>query len=160
MGAHRVALTVNGAAAEVVVEARELLADTLRDRFGYTGVHIACGHGSCGACAVLVDGAGVRSCLMFTVQAAGTTVTTVEGVADGDELHPVQVALSQRHGLQCGYCTPGVLISAVELLAERSGERPPSRGEIRRRLAGNLCRCTGYAGMVDAVEQVAREDGG
>jgi carbon-monoxide dehydrogenase small subunit len=110
---------------------------------------------------VLVDGVGVRSCLMFTVQAAGAAVTTVEGVSSDPDLHPVQRALSQRHGLQCGYCTPGVVMTAIELLAALAvGQAPPVRAEIQRDLAGNLCRCTGYAGIVDAVMQVAQAAAG
>ena len=153
MSDHPVRLTVNGEPCEVTVPARELLVDTLRDRLGLRGAHVACGHGACGACAVLVDGAGVRSCLVLTVQADGASVTTVEGVAgDAGEWHPVQRALSRCHGLQCGFCTPGVVMTAVELLAEDG--RPDER-EIRDRLAGQLCRCTGYAGMVDAVVAAA-----
>ncbi|MFL6138203.1 MAG: (2Fe-2S)-binding protein [Frankiaceae bacterium] len=160
-----VRLTVNGRPVEVVVEPRELLADTLRDRLRLTGVHLGCGHGSCGACAVLIDGIGTRACLVLTVQLEGAAVTTVEGIAAGgergagngagiDALHPVQVALSRYHGLQCGFCTPGVVMTAVELLAERTclDERA-----VRDRLAGQLCRCTGYAGMVEAVLAVARD---
>jgi carbon-monoxide dehydrogenase small subunit len=150
-----VRLVVNGQPAEVVVEPRELLVDTLRDRLGLSGTHVGCGHGSCGACAVLVDGVGTRACLVFTVQLTGAGVTTIEGIggtADGDGLHPVQVALSRCHGLQCGFCTPGVVMTAVELLGE---EACLDEATVRARLAGQLCRCTGYTGMVDAVCSLA-----
>jgi len=162
-----VQLTVNGRPVEVVVEPRELLVDTLRERLGLTGAHVGCGHGSCGACAVLLDGAGVRACLVLTVQLEGAEVTTVEGVLPsggtgdgrdgGDDLHPVQVALSHCHGLQCGFCTPGVVLTAAELLAEQPC---PDERIVRERLAGQLCRCTGYAGMVEAVLAVAAETAG
>jgi len=159
-----VQLTVNGRPVEVVLEPRELLVDTLRDRLGLTGAHVGCGHGSCGACAVLVDGVGARACLVLTVQLEGAQVTTVEGVLPagsgpdgGDDLHPVQVALSRCHGLQCGFCTPGVVLTAAELLAEQPC---PDERTVRERLAGQLCRCTGYAGMVEAVLAVAAETAG
>jgi carbon-monoxide dehydrogenase small subunit len=144
---------VNGEPVEVTVEPRELLVDTLRNRLRLTGAHVACGHGGCGACAVLVDGSGARACLVFTVQVAGTDVVTVEGIS-AEGLHPVQVALSRCHGLQCGFCTSGVVVTCVELLAER---RELTEDDVRRRLAGQLCRCTGYAGMVDAVLATAKE---
>jgi aerobic carbon-monoxide dehydrogenase small subunit len=163
IAARSVRLTVNGRPVEVVVEPRELLVDTLRDRLGLTGAHVGCGHGSCGACAVLVDGAGARSCLLLAVQLEGAHVTTVEGIApvdagaDAASLHPVQVALSRCHGLQCGFCTPGVVLTAIELLAEQPC---PDESVVRDRLAGQLCRCTGYAGMVEAVLAVARRRDG
>jgi carbon-monoxide dehydrogenase small subunit len=148
MTGHEVSLTVNERTVTVRVPARELLVDTLRDRLALTGVHPACGTGACGACAVLLDGAGVCSCLMFTVQAAGRSLQTVEGLGRPDAPHPVQAALSRCHGLQCGYCTPGVVVTAAELIRDnpRAG-----REDIVRALIGTLCRCTGYAGIVAAV---------
>jgi aerobic-type carbon monoxide dehydrogenase small subunit (CoxS/CutS family) len=156
-----VTLTVNGRTVSVQVPARELLVDTLRDRLGLTGAHPACGTGVCGACAVLLDGAGVRSCLMFTVQADSASVLTVEGLGSQDAPHPVQAALSRRHGLQCGYCTPGVVVTAVELIAEgpQAGDEETRREQILRALSGSLCRCTGYAGIVAAICEVLAESG-
>lgn len=146
---------VNGRDVELDVEPRELLLDVLRDGLGLTGVHAGCEHGACGACTVLVDGASVRSCLLFAIQANRRSVTTIEGVASPDgALHPVQQALADHHGLQCGFCTPGMVLAALELL-ERNPS--PSRGEIERDLSGNLCRCTGYAGIVDAIAATSGE---
>ncbi|WP_228645542.1 (2Fe-2S)-binding protein [Microtetraspora sp. AC03309] len=146
-----VSLRVNGADRRVTVEPRQSLADTLREDLALTGTHVACEQGACGACTVLVDGASVRSCLMFAVQAEGCEVTTVEGLAsDPEELHPLQRAFTENHALQCGFCTPGFLLAAYELLAARRG---PDEREIRTALAGNLCRCTGYQGIVAAVRQ-------
>jgi len=131
------------------VEPRVTLADFLRDELALTGTHLACEHGVCGACTVLVDGRSARACLLFAVQAAGHAVTTVEGLSGPREsLHPVQEAFSEKHGLQCGFCTPGFLMSAVELLKENPR---PSEEEIREHLSGNLCRCTGYQNIVSAV---------
>ena len=154
MTSHNVTITVNEHTVTVQVPARELLVDTLRDRLGLTGAHPACGTGACGACAVLLDGAGIRSCLMFTVQAHARSLLTVEGLARPDAPHPVQAALARCHGLQCGYCTPGVVVTAAELLRDnpRAG-----REEILRALAGSLCRCTGYAGIVTAVSTALAE---
>jgi aerobic carbon-monoxide dehydrogenase small subunit len=145
-----VALVVNGEAIEVAVEPRLTLADFLRTRCRLTGTHLGCEHGVCGACTVLVDGEAVRSCLMFAVQARGTDVTTIEGLApDGDgELHPVQEAFRDAHGLQCGFCTPGFVMSACAFLRDNPA---PTEAEIREALSGNLCRCTGYQGIVTAV---------
>ena len=144
----RVAFTVNGTGYEVRVEPRRTLADTLRDACGLTGTHLGCEHGVCGACTVLLDGDPVRSCLMFAVQAGGRAIRTVEGLADGDRLHPIQEAFWEHHGLQCGFCTPGFLMLAVGVL-----ERDPDIGEddLRQVLASNLCRCTGYVNIVKAV---------
>ena len=150
-----VEFTVNGERVDVDVEPRRTLADVLREDLGLTGTHLGCEHGVCGACTVLVDGAPVRACLMFGVQADGAAVTTVEGLAGPDgTLHPVQEAFVAHHGLQCGFCTPGMLLTAAHLL-ER--EPAPSRERIREEMSGGICRCTGYAGIVDAVEAAARD---
>jgi len=148
-------LSVNGARHRIDVEARHTLADALRERLGLTGTHLGCEQGVCGACTVLVDGEPVRACLMFAVQAQGSEVTTIEGLAAPDgTLHPVQQAFCDHHGLQCGYCTAGFVLTAVHLLGQ---EPAPTRTEIREALSGNICRCTGYVGIVDAVEAVARQ---
>ena len=148
-----VELTVNGQQRRARVEPRKTLADTLREDLDLTGTHLACEHGVCGACTVLVDGLAVRSCLMFAVQAAGTEVTTVEGLASSaEDLSPVQRAFRECHGLQCGFCTPGFLVSVTALLEENPD---PSDDEIRAGISGNLCRCTGYQGIVRAVRRAA-----
>ncbi len=147
----QVSFSVNGRRERIDVEPRRTLADALRDDLGLTGTHLGCEQGVCGACTVLLDGEPVRSCLMLAVQADGCSLTTVEGLA-GDELHPLQQAFADCHGLQCGFCTPGFLISALHLLTENPD---PSREQIRAGLSGNICRCTGYAGIVDAVRQAA-----
>ncbi len=148
-----VRLRVNGRDTAARVEPRMTLADFLRERCGLTGTHLGCEHGACGACTVLLDGAAVRSCLIFAVQAEGAEVTTVEGVASTDgELSPVQEALRDCHGLQCGFCTPGFVISITALL---NANPHPSDEEIRRGLSGNFCRCTGYQGIVNAVHLAA-----
>jgi carbon-monoxide dehydrogenase small subunit len=143
-----VTLTVNGAAWRLGVEPRRLLCDALREDLGLTGTNLGCEQGVCGSCTVLVDGRSVRSCLMFAVQADGCEVTTVEGLASGETLHPLQAAFWEKQALQCGFCTPGFLMTGVELL-RRNPE--PDEGEIRDALAGNTCRCTGYEHIVDAV---------
>jgi aerobic-type carbon monoxide dehydrogenase small subunit (CoxS/CutS family) len=150
---HDIQVILNGQAHTVRVESRTHLADMLRHQLGCTGTHIGCEHGVCGACTVLVDGASARSCLMFAVQAQGASIETVEGLASGDTLSEMQEALSRHGGLQCGYCTSGVLMTLKEFLAETAG-RTPDEEEIRAALSGNLCRCTGYQGMVDAVLEV------
>ena len=147
----QVSFSVNGRRERIDVEPRRTLADALRDDLGLTGTHLGCEQGVCGACTVLLDGEPVRSCLMLAVQADGSSLTTVEGLA-GDDLHPLQQAFADCHGLQCGFCTPGFLISALHLLTENPD---PSREQIRAGLSGNICRCTGYAGIVDAVRQAA-----
>lgn len=153
MGEVKVNLTVNGEATEASVEPRLTLADFLREQCRLTGTHLGCEHGVCGACTVLVDGAAVRSCLMFAVQADGTDVTTIEGIASGDgELSPVQAAFRDCHGLQCGFCTPGFIISVTAFLRDNPD---PSEDAIRNALSGNLCRCTGYQGILKAVRQAA-----
>ena len=146
---HRVAVTVNGRRYEREVEARTLLSDFLRHDLGLTGTHVGCEHGVCGACTVTLDGAPIRSCLMFAVQADGHELGTVEGLAGSDEeLHPLQQAFWDSHALQCGFCTAGILMTLIPFL-ERNAS--PSEAEIRLALSGNLCRCTGYQHIVDAV---------
>ncbi|KAA0109296.1 (2Fe-2S)-binding protein [Mycolicibacterium sp. P1-5] len=146
-------LSVNGIPVEATVEPRLTLADFLRERCGLTGTHLGCEHGSCGACTVLLDGAAVRSCLVFAVQAEDAEVSTVEGVASADgELSPVQAALRDCHGLQCGFCTPGFVMSITALLRDNPH---PTDEEVREGLSGNFCRCTGYQGIVNAVHQAA-----
>ncbi len=148
-----IALRVNGRSVEMTVDARINLADFLRHDLRLTGTHVGCEHGVCGACTVLVDGASARSCLMLAVQANGRHVETVEGLSDSSDLHPLQKALSRHHGLQCGYCTPGVLMTLLELSRETAG-RSVTEAEVRTALSGNLCRCTGYQGMVRAALEV------
>ena len=147
-------LTVNGVSYTRAVEPRVNLGDFLRHDLGLTGTHFGCEHGICGACTVLVDGATLRSCLMFSMQAQGCEVTTVEGLSDAQgPLHPIQQAFRDQHALQCGFCTPGMLLTVVELL----GENPdPSEAEVRDAISGNICRCTGYQPIVDAALQAAR----
>jgi aerobic-type carbon monoxide dehydrogenase small subunit (CoxS/CutS family) len=152
---HQIRLRVNGREHELTVEARRTLADMLRHDLGYTGTHLGCEHGICGACTVLVDGSPVRSCLVFGVQADGTEVSTVEGLAAGDELSDLQQAFSDHHALQCGFCTPGFLMLAEAYLADQAGE-DPAEAEVRELVASNLCRCTGYQGIVEAVLATAR----
>ncbi len=146
-------VTVNGKAYARIVESRLTLADFLRHELGLTGTHLGCEHGVCGACTVLVDGSSTRSCLMFAVQANGCEVTTVEGLAPEGELSVLQQAFIDNHGLQCGFCTPGMLITLTELLREKA---EPSEQEVREALTGNLCRCTGYAGIVKAALDAAQ----
>jgi aerobic carbon-monoxide dehydrogenase small subunit len=153
MGEVAVEITVNGTGRRAVIEPRLTLADFLRERCRLTGTHLACEHGVCGACTVLVDGAAVRSCLMFAVQADGAEVTTVEGLAGDDgQLTAVQQAFRDCHGLQCGFCTPGFVVSVTAFLADNPS---PTDDEIREGLSGNLCRCTGYQGIIAAVHQAA-----
>ena len=147
-------VTVNGQVHEAVVPARKTLLDFLREDIGLTGTHAGCEHGVCGCCSILLDGEAVRSCLMFAVQANGHKLTTVEGLATGDQLHPLQRAFAEHHGLQCGYCTPGMLIAAYDLLENNPR---PTEAEIREAIAGNLCRCTGYVQIIEAIEAAARE---
>ena len=147
-----IAVTVNGTRYERAVEPRLLLSDFLRHDLGLTGTHVGCEHGVCGACTVLLDDEPVRSCLVFAVQANNHRVTTVEALGTPDALHPIQEAFRERHGAQCGYCTPGVLMSLVPFLQENPD---PTEEEIREAIAGNLCRCTGYQHIVDAVKLAA-----
>ncbi len=144
-------LHINGEMHAIRTDARRTLADALRDDCGLTGTHIGCNSGACGACTILLDGEPIRSCLMFAVQAEGAVLRTVEGLADGSRLHPMQEAFARHHGLQCGYCTPGFLMLAVWLM-ERG--QPLDDGELREALSANLCRCTGYAGIVRAVRSL------
>jgi len=146
-------LTVNGETQRLVVEPRRLLADVLREDLGLTGTNLGCEHGACGSCTVLVDGQSVRSCLMFAVQANGHEVMTVEGLARNGELHPLQQAFWEKQGVQCGFCTPGFLMTAYELLQRNPN---PGKEEIRDALSGNICRCTGYQHIVEAVQSAAQ----
>ena len=147
-----VRLTVNGHAREGRCETRKLLVDFLREDLGLTGTHVGCEHGVCGACTVLVKGEAARSCLMLAVQANGTELVTIEGLMKDDTLHPLQEAFHEHHGLQCGFCTPGMLLTALDLL--QTNPRP-TEAEIRQGLSAVLCRCTGYQGIIKAVEAVA-----
>ena len=148
----RICLTVNGEAYEVEVEPRTSLADFLRGTLALTGTHVGCEHGVCGACTVLLDGRAVRSCLMLAVQADGHALQTVEGLSNDGELHPIQEAFVEEHGLQCGFCTPGFLMTVHELL----GQNPdPSDEEIREALGGQICRCTGYQSILRSVHAAA-----
>ena len=148
-----VRLEVNGVSHAVSVEARRTLADVLREDLGLTGTHVGCEHGVCGACTVLWDGQPVRSCLLFAIQLDGAALITVEGLADGDRLHPVQEAFWANHGLQCGFCTPGILLTAKALLDENPR---PNEAEVREAISGNLCRCTGYHFIVQAILAASR----
>ena len=149
-----ITLNINGRDHAIGVEARKTLVDAIRDDCGQTGTHIGCEHGICGACTVILDDQAVRACLMFAVQAQGKRIRTVEGLADGDKLHPLQAAFIKHHGLQCGFCTPGFLMLAVNVL-----EREPDIGdeELLDVLASNLCRCTGYQNIITAVRAAADE---
>ena len=150
-----VSITVNEKEYKREVEPRLLLSDFLRHELGLTGTHVGCEHGVCGACTILFDGESARSCLMFTVQANGHHITTVEGLAnDKDNLHPLQQSFWEAHGLQCGYCTPGILMSMIPFLKQNPD---PTEDEIRYALSGNLCRCTGYQHIVDAVKLAAEK---
>jgi aerobic carbon-monoxide dehydrogenase small subunit len=150
-----ITVTVNEKEYIRTVEPRMLLSDFLRHELGLTGTHIGCEHGVCGACTILLDGESVRSCLLFAVQANGHNITTVEGLApDKDNLHPLQQSFWEAHGLQCGYCTPGILMSMIPFLKQNPD---PTEDEIRHALSGNLCRCTGYQHIVDAVKLAAEK---
>jgi len=153
---HQIRLTVNGRPHELAVEARRTLADMLRHDLGYTGTHLGCEHGICGACTVIMDGAPVRACLVFGVQADGTEVRTVEGLADGEQLSDLQRAFSEHHALQCGFCTPGFLMLAEAYLADADAAAPLTEDQARELVAANLCRCTGYQGIIEAVRATAQ----
>ena len=153
MSSHFVTVSINGVEYEREVEARKLLIHFVRDDLDLTGSHIGCDTGNCGACSMIVDGTLVKSYMMLAVQADGATIETVEGLADGDQLSPLQQAFSEHHALQCGYCTPGMLMSATALLRENPS---PSEDEIRKALQGNICRCTGYWNIFEAVKSVAK----
>jgi carbon-monoxide dehydrogenase small subunit len=148
----RVAITVNGTRREAEVEPRQLLVYFLREQLGLTGTNVGCDTSSCGSCTVLLEGESVKSCTVLAVQADGHEVTTIEGLATDGEMHPVQRAFHEHHGLQCGYCTPGMVLAAVSFLAENP---KPSEEEIRHALEGNLCRCTGYHNIVKAIQAAA-----
>ena len=152
-----ISIGVNGVSQQHEVEPRLLLVHYLRDVLGLTGTHVGCETSLCGACTVMIDGQSVKSCTMFAVQADGASVTTIEGLASNGNLHPVQEGFWERHGLQCGYCTPGMIVAATQLL-ERNSQ--PTRDEIRHGLDGNLCRCTGYQHIVEAVEYAAKKAAG
>jgi carbon-monoxide dehydrogenase small subunit len=145
-----IACTINGETIGARVEPRRTLSDFIRDDVGLTGTHLGCEHGVCGACTIMVDGRAVRSCLMLAVQADGTAITTIEGLADGEELHPIQQAMHDSHGFQCAFCAPGFVMTTLELL-ERNPD--PTSAEIRTELSGNLCRCTGYHTILEGVER-------
>ena len=149
---HEVTLIVNGVSRAATVPARRLLSDFLRHDLGLKGTHVGCEHGVCGACTVLMNGEGVRSCLLLAVQADGAELLTVEGLAENGELHPLQAAFWEHHGLQCGFCTPGMLISALDLLRD---DPAPSEEAIREAISSNLCICTGYVNIVRAVQSAA-----
>ena len=152
-----VSMTVNGKAVSAAVEPRTLLVQFLRDTLGLTGTHVGCDTSQCGACVVHVDGTSVKSCSMLAAQADGATVLTIEGLADGDTLHPMQEAFRDNHGLQCGFCTPGMVMSALDL-ANRDAN--PSEEAVRSHLEGNICRCTGYHNIVKSVQAGAKAMGG
>lgn len=154
MTEHEITLTVNGTENELSVEPRTLLVQALRSELGYTGPNVGCDSSMCGACTVHMDGEPVKSCTVFAVQADGAEIRTIEDVADGPDLHPVQESFHEEHGLQCGYCTPGMVMSTLDLL-DRNPD--PSDEEIRHALEGNLCRCTGYQNIVAAVESAAEK---
>ncbi len=148
-----VSMTVNGRPAGGDVESRTLLSEFLREQLDLTGTHVGCDTSQCGACVVLLDGRSVKSCTMLAVQADGAEVTTIEGLAKDGELHPVQAAFKEHHGLQCGFCTPGMVMSAIDLLSRNPN---PSEAEIREWLEGNICRCTGYHNIVKAIQAAAQ----
>jgi aerobic carbon-monoxide dehydrogenase small subunit len=150
----QISLTVNGKARKAQVEPRLLLVHYLREQLRLTGTHVGCDTSQCGACTVLVDGRSVKSCTMFAVQADGSTITTIEGLATDGQLHPLQRAFWEEHGLQCGYCTPGMIMAAVTLLEQKP---KPSEQEIREGISGNFCRCTGYQHIVNAIQRAAGE---
>jgi carbon-monoxide dehydrogenase small subunit len=152
--AHTIQLTVNGDEYEAEVDPRMLLVDVLRDTLGLTGTHVGCDTSQCGSCVVHVDGTSVKACTMLAVQADGKTVTTIEGMAENGTMHPLQKGFKEEHGLQCGFCTPGVVMSAADLLQTNPD---PTEDEIREALEGNYCRCTGYHNIVKAIQQAIDE---
>ena len=154
MNEQSISLTVNGTEQNAKAEPRMSLADFLRERLGLTGTHIGCEHGVCGVCTVICDGVAVRSCLMFAVQADKKEIRTIEGLADGDTMHPLQTLFSEQRALQCGFCTPGMLMTAVDLVDNNPSITPP---EIRTGMSAVLCRCTGYEGILKAVEAYAKQ---
>ena len=150
----QITVKVNGADRSADVEPRMLLAHLIREEFGLTGTHVGCDTTSCGACTVLLDGRPIKSCTMFAVQADGREVTTVEGLLQDGQLHPIQAAFKQEHGLQCGFCTPGMMLTGSALLAENPS---PSEAEVRWAISGNICRCTGYMNIVKAIQAAGRD---
>ena len=152
-----VSLTVNGKTVTAEVESRTLLVEMIRESFGLTGTHVGCDTSQCGACVVHVNGSSVKSCTMLAMEADGGDVTTVEGLAQNGSLHPMQAAFREHHGLQCGFCTPGMIMSGIDLVANNPS---PSEHEVREWLEGNLCRCTGYHNIVAAIQSAATEMGG
>ncbi|MBF8282815.1 MAG: carbon monoxide dehydrogenase [Chloroflexi bacterium RBG_16_63_12] len=154
MSTHHIKVTLNGAAHEAEVEARTLLVHFIRETLGMTGTHIGCDTTSCGACTVMLNGKTVKSCTVFAVQADGGEVMTVEGLAQNGNLHPIQEGFMEKHGLQCGFCTPGMMLSSLALLKQNPN---PTEEEIRWALSGNLCRCTGYVNIVKAVQYAAEK---
>ena len=151
---HSITLRVNGESVTKEVEARELLAHFIRDHLSLTGTHIGCDTSSCGACTILVDGKAVKSCTVLAVQADGSEITTIEGLASNGELHPIQEGFEENHGLQCGFCTPGMVMTAVDILQRNPN---PSEHEIREGLEGNFCRCTGYHNIVKSIQYAAEK---
>jgi carbon-monoxide dehydrogenase small subunit len=154
MSQHHIRVTINGTLYESDVEARTLLVHWLRDQLTLTGTHIGCDTSACGACTILVDGKATKSCTMFAVQADGRTLMTVEGLEEGTTLHPIQEGFYEKHGLQCGYCTPGMMMASVALLKRNPH---PTEAEIREGISGNLCRCTGYVNIVRAIQYAAEK---
>ncbi len=154
MSTHNITVTVNGQAHSADVESRLLLVHFIRENLRLTGTHIGCDTTHCGACTVLVDDHAVKSCTMFAVQADGHSIRTVEGLEQGGALHPIQAGFKEEHGLQCGYCTPGIMMTATALLEHNDN---PTEGEIRQAISGNLCRCTGYVNIVKAIQHAAKE---
>ncbi|NCG38020.1 MAG: 2Fe-2S iron-sulfur cluster binding domain-containing protein [Actinobacteria bacterium] len=150
---HSITFTINGESTTLDIEARRSLADVIREDIGLTGTHLGCEHGVCGACTILLGGQPARACLMLAVQADGATIITIEGLSDGDKMHPVQKAMHEAMSFQCAFCAPGFLMSTVALLEENPN---PTPDEIREELSGNLCRCTGYQSIVDGVETAVR----
>ena len=157
MAKHKISVNVNGAAREAEVESRLLLVHFLRENLRLTGTHVGCDTSHCGVCTVVVDGQPVKSCTMLAVQADGCTVNTVESLEQGGKLHPVQEAFTEKHALQCGFCTPGMLMTCSALLA---ANKSPSEQQIRQAISGNLCRCTGYLNIVKAVQHAAQKMNG
>jgi aerobic carbon-monoxide dehydrogenase small subunit len=156
MSTHTITVTVNGEPQSATIDSRLLLVHFIREQLNLTGTHIGCDTTSCGACTVLVDGRAVKSCTMFAVQADGHAVETIEGLAQDGQLHPLQEGFWERHGLQCGYCTPGMIMAAKALLEKNAN---PTEDEIRRGISGNLCRCTGYVKIVEAIQYAAEKLG-
>ncbi len=154
MAKHKIGVTINGEAREAEVDSRLLLVHLIREQFRLTGTHVGCDTSHCGACTVVMDGTPVKSCTVLAVQADGAKITTVEGLEQAGKLHPVQEGFTEKHGLQCGFCTPGMLMTTSALLAQN---RNPSEQEIRQAISGNLCRCTGYVNIVKAVQYAAEK---